>query len=326
MNDKERMMSDVAAALEREPSANLHRFPHYLEFSDGVLTLEGDVEHITAKKRALEVPAALPGVAGIIDRLRKWNIPAEPALSLEPCRRGLPLPGAPLGTRHGKVMAMQGILGIMVGVVIMFMGGGSVMAIEEAEYRVVMSEGLFELRDYAPHVLAETVVDGTLEEAGNLAFRRLFRYISGENRSRGKISMTAPVSQEAAGEKIPMAAPVGQQASGGKWTVSFMMPVSYTLATLPVPDDPAITLRPVPARRMAAVRYSGTWSEKNYLRYRGELESWMRANRITAVGEPVWARYNPPFTLWFLRRNEILIPVAEDYESRSLPTMPVKEK
>jgi len=184
------------------------------------------------------------------------------------------------------------------------------MAIEEAEYRVVTSEGVFELRDYAPHVLAETVVNGTLEEAGNLAFRRLFRYISGENRSRGKIAMTAPVSQEATGEKIPMTAPVGQQATGGKWAVSFMMPVSYNLKTLPVPDDPAITLRPVPARRMAAVRYSGTWSEENYLRYKRELEAWIRSNGFTTIGEPVWARYNPPFTPWFLRRNEILIPVA----------------
>ncbi len=143
------------------------------------------------------------------------------------------------------------------------------MGIEEAGYRVVRSDGIFELRDYAPHILAETVVDGTLEDAGNQAFRRLFRYISGENRSRGKITMTAPVSQEAAGEKIPMTAPVGQQAAGGKWAVSFMMPASSTLATLPLPDDPAITLRAVPARRMAAVRYSGTWSESNYLQYKG---------------------------------------------------------
>src|SRR5512138_1465323 len=143
-------------------------------------------------------------------------------------------------------MTMRGILVLIVCVVLMTLGGCSTMGIEEAGYRVVKSDGIFELRDYAPHILAETVVDGTLEDAGNLAFRRLFRYISGENRSRGKIAMTAPVSQEAAGEKIPMTAPVGQQASGGKWAVSFMMP---PLTTLPVPDDPSITLRPVPARR-----------------------------------------------------------------------------
>jgi hypothetical protein len=198
----------------------------------------------------------------------------------------------------------------MVAAVIIVSGVFPAMAIEEAAYTVVKSAGSFELRDYAPHIIAETVVEGSLEDAGSTAFRRLFRYISGDNRSRGKIAMTAPVSQESKGEKIAMTAPVGQQAVGGKWSVSFTMPSSYTLETLPLPDDASVTIRQVPARRMAVVRYSGTWSEKNYLRYRGELEAWMRENRLTAAGEPVWARYNPPFTLWFLRRNEILIPVT----------------
>jgi effector-binding domain-containing protein len=88
-----------------------------------------------------------------------------------------------------------------------------------------------------------------------------------------------------------------------------MMPASYTLETLPMPVDQKVSLRQVPARRLAAVRYSGTWSKKNYLRYMQELESWINDEGLTIVGEPIWARYNPPFTLWFLRRNEILIPV-----------------
>lgn len=189
------------------------------------------------------------------------------------------------------------------------------MATEETAFTVVKKSGMFELRDYAPHILAETVVEGSLEEAGNKAFRRLFRYISGENRSRDTIAMTAPVSQESAGEKIAMTAPVGQQRSSDKWSVSFTIPASYSMDTLPVPNDPAITLRQVPARRMAAIRYSGTWSEKNYLEYKEKLETWLRENGLKITGEPVWARYNPPFTLWFLRRNEILIPVATRPES-----------
>ena len=168
----------------------------------------------------------------------------------------------------------------------------------------------FEIREYAPHILAEIVVEGNLEEAGNKAFRPLFRYISGDNKSRGKIAMTAPVSQEQKGERISMPAPVSQQSIQGKWAVSFMMPASYTLETLPTPDDPSIKLRQVPARRVAAVRYSGFWSEEKYLLNKAKLEAWIRENRLTVVGEPVWARYNPPFTLWFMRRNEILIPVA----------------
>lgn len=203
-----------------------------------------------------------------------------------------------------------------VAVIFMLTGVINAMAIEEAPYKVVKEAGIFELRDYAPHIVAETFVDGDLEDAGNKAFSRLFRYITGENRSRGKISMTAPVSQEIAGEKIPMTAPVGQQHAQGKWAISFMMPSSYTLETLPTPNDPGITLRQVPARQLAAVRYSGTWSEKNYLRYKGELEKWILDNGFTIIGEPIWARYNPPFTLWFMRRNEILIPVLAAEGSR----------
>jgi hypothetical protein len=103
---------------------------------------------------------------------------------------------------------------------------------------------------------------------------------------------------------------VSQQTSSGKWAVSFMMPATCTLAMLPVPDDNSITLRQVPARRMAAVRYSGTWSEKHYLDYKAQPENWIGENGFEISGEAVWARYNPPFTLWFQRRNEILIPVV----------------
>jgi len=192
---------------------------------------------------------------------------------------------------------------------IVILGRTSAMAVDEASYTVVERDGRFEIRDYAPQILAEVVTDGSLENAGNEAFGTLFRYISGRNRAKAKVAMTAPVGQEAAQEKIPMTAPVGQQATGSQWAVSFMMPATYTLDTLPTPDDPAIHLREVPARRMAAVRYSGTWSEKGYQRHKAMLETWLQSRGLTAAGEPVWARYNPPFTPWFLRRNEVLIPL-----------------
>ncbi len=184
------------------------------------------------------------------------------------------------------------------------------MATEEAPYTVIKTDDIFELREYAPQVLAEIIVEGELENAGNKAFRPLFRYISGDNKSLGKIAMTAPVSQEQKGEKLSMTAPVSLQSVQGKWGVSFTMPASYTMETLPTPDNPNIKLRQVPARRVAAVRYSGFWSEEKYLLNKEKLDRWIRENRFTVVGEPVWARYNPPFTLWFMRRNEILIPVA----------------
>lgn len=199
---------------------------------------------------------------------------------------------------------------IMAVTVIMLIGVIPAMATEEAPYKVLKTDDIFELRQYEPHILAETIVEGDLEGAGNKAFRPLFRYISGDNKSRGKIAMTAPVSQEKKGEKISMTAPVSQQRVQGKWAVSFMMPASSTLETLPTPDDPGITLRLVPARRMASVRYSGFWSEEKYLLHKEKLEKWIRENRYTVTGEPVWARYNAPFTPWFMRRNEILIPVT----------------
>jgi len=193
---------------------------------------------------------------------------------------------------------------------LIFTGVVTAMATEEAPYTVIKTDDSFELREYPPQVLAEIIVEGELEDAGNKAFRPLFRYISGGNKSRSKIAMTAPVSQEQKGEKISMTAPVSQQRVQGKWAVSFMMPASYTMETLPTPDDRNITLHQVPARRVAAVRYSGFWSEEKYRLHKEKLEKWIKDNRFTVTGEPVWARYNPPFTLWFMRRNEILIPVT----------------
>ena len=207
-------------------------------------------------------------------------------------------------------MQMKRIRSVIALTLLMFIGAIPAMATEEAPYTVIKTDDIFELREYAPQVLAEIIVEGELENAGNKAFRPLFRYISGDNKSLGKIAMTAPVSQEQKGEKLSMTAPVSLQSVQGKWGVSFTMPASYTMETLPTPDNPNIKLRQVPARRVAAVRYSGFWSEEKYLLNKEKLDRWIRENRFTVVGEPVWARYNPPFTLWFMRRNEILIPVA----------------
>ncbi|MBV2120328.1 MAG: heme-binding protein [Candidatus Thiodiazotropha sp. (ex Ctena orbiculata)] len=190
-------------------------------------------------------------------------------------------------------------------------GAQQVMAIEEAQYDVIQKESDFEIRDYAPHILAETFVTGTMEDAGSAAFGRLFDYISGNNQSRKEVTMTAPVSQQPAGEKIKMTAPVGQQPDSEGWVVSFMMPSEFTMETLPIPINSKVTLREVPPRRMAAIRYSGFWSESSYLEHKAELLQWIEEAGLTIAGKPVWARYNAPFTPWFMRRNEILIPVSE---------------
>lgn len=187
---------------------------------------------------------------------------------------------------------------------------GTAMAVEEAKYRVLRADEGFELREYESHILAETTVDGAFEDAGSKAFSRLFDYISGNNKQQRKVAMTSPVGQEPTSQEIEMTSPVAQQKKDGKWVVSFMMPASFTLETTPEPKDPKVSIREVPARLIAAVRYSGFWSEESYRLHLGKLQVWMAKNRLTQQGEPIWARYNPPITPWFLRRNEILLPVA----------------
>lgn len=187
------------------------------------------------------------------------------------------------------------------------------MATEEAKYNIVIKDGAFELREYAPQLLAEVNMTGSIEEAGDRAFRPLFNYISGENQSQADIAMTAPVGLQAASEEIAMTAPVGQEKRGtNEWAVSFMMPDSYTIETLPRPTNPDITIREVPARRMAAVRYSGRWTGEKYYTNLEKLTRWIAEQKLIITGEPVWARYNAPFVPWFLRRNEVLIPVTAE--------------
>jgi len=185
-----------------------------------------------------------------------------------------------------------------------------VMAVEEAKYTVTMKQDKLEIREYAPSIVAEVIVNDDFEDASGKAFRKLFNYISGDNTGRSKIAMTAPVSQKPEPEKIAMTSPVGQRKSDQGWAVSFMMPAFYTMESIPLPDDPSVTLREVPAHRAAAIRYSGTWSEKAYKKQLALLLEWIEAENLETTGEPVWARYNAPFTPWFLRRNEILIPVG----------------
>ena len=207
------------------------------------------------------------------------------------------------GTSHIRSLLLAGL--------VFGTAGGVAMGTEEAAYTVEKTDGDFQVRQYAPQVVAETLVEGTLEEAGNKAFRPLFNYISGANRSQGKIAMTAPVAQQRDGEKIAMTAPVGQEAVSNRWAITFMMPTNYTLETLPAPTDEKVRLRAIPARRMAAVRYSGTWSRQRYERNLARLREWMKAQGLAAAGDPVWARYNAPFTPWFLRRNEVLVPLEK---------------
>lgn len=184
------------------------------------------------------------------------------------------------------------------------------MAIEEAKYTVLVKDGRFEVREYETYILAEVEIGGDMELASNQAFRPLFNYISGENRTQTKVAMTTPVSQEQASEKISMTTPVSQERGKDAWAVSFMMPADYSMETIPIPADPRVKLREVPGRRVATIRYSGRWTESGYQQHKKLLEQWIESEGLTVSGTAIWARFNAPYTPWFMRRNEVQIPVS----------------
>ncbi len=183
------------------------------------------------------------------------------------------------------------------------------VGIEKAKYQVIEKEGKFQLRQYKTQIVAETVVESDFDEAGNMAFRRLFNYISGENRKKESIAMTAPVNQKSSSEKIAMTAPVNQQQSEGNYIVSFLMPSKYTMETLPEPLDSSVRLRQIPARKVAVIRYSGSWSRKKYEAKKALLEEFIKKKGLKITGQDIFARYDPPFQIPFLRRNEVLFEV-----------------
>lgn len=187
--------------------------------------------------------------------------------------------------------------------------GPSTLAAEEPKHQVLKKEKDFEVRRYEPYIVAETTVEGLdHDEASNEGFRRLAGYIFGGNTVRQKIDMTAPVTTEAS-QKIEMTVPVTSEQKGGAFRVTFMMPSEFTMETLPVPNDARVKLTEVPARTMAAVSFSGRWTDENFREYTEALRTWVSTQGLKVVGDPVIARYNPPIVPSFFRRNEILIPV-----------------
>lgn len=186
-----------------------------------------------------------------------------------------------------------------------------IMAVEEPEYTVTETSGNYELRTYSPRILAETLVSGSVDSASTAGFRLIADYIFGNNTTRTganeKISMTAPVSIEPESEKISMTAPVSMRQADGQWLVHFVMPSQYNLETLPKPNNPEVTIREVPETNYAVVRFAGFADEKKTAKKTADLLAWLDRKGIIPNGEPELARYNPPWTLPFLRRNEILV-------------------
>ncbi len=193
-------------------------------------------------------------------------------------------------------------------------------AVEEPSYDVVQKLDGAEIRQYAPYVVAQVLVSGPADQAGNQAFPILAGYIFGKNKGSRKFGMTAPVTQAAAPVKLEMTAPVTQAAAAGGYLVQFVLPKGVTLATAPEPLDPRVQLREVPGSRVAVIRYSGFWSQDNYDEHLVKLQQAMRAAHVAWTGEPTLSRYDPPFTPWFLRRNEIWLATEPSSRDGVQPT------
>lgn len=184
-------------------------------------------------------------------------------------------------------------------------------ATEEPEYQVVRELGRVEVRQYAAYTAAEVLVPGPAADAGGQAFPILAGYIFGKNKGEQKMAMTAPVTQTAVPVKLEMTAPVTQTVAPDGFRVQFVLPKGVTLANAPQPLDARIQLRQVLPAQVAVIRYSGFWSESNYGEHLAELQATLRGANLAWSGEPVFSRYNAPFTPWFMRRNEIWLTLAE---------------
>lgn len=181
--------------------------------------------------------------------------------------------------------------------------------VEQPKYTLAERSGNIEIRDYAPMIAAETKVTGDRREAIGDGFRIIADYIFGNNTASKKVPMTAPVTQQGS-EKIAMTAPVTQQGDGKSWRVAFIMPSEYTMDTLPKPNNPAVELKEVPAKRFGMIRFSGMGGQGSLDRHTEELQAFLEARNLTFLSPPTYAFYNPPWTLPFMRRNEVLIEIA----------------
>ncbi len=179
----------------------------------------------------------------------------------------------------------------------------------EPPYKVLVEDGNIEVRQYGEMIVAETVIEGAYGQTGAPGFTRLAGYIFGKNRSKEKLSMTAPVLQEPVSEKTSMTAPVLQEKRGRAWVMAFVMPEGSRLETLPVPLDPAVTLRSVEGKKVGVIRYSGLHSESNLRSYAEKLTGWLAQKGYRILSQPRAASYDPPWTIPFLRRNEVHIDI-----------------
>ncbi len=194
--------------------------------------------------------------------------------------------------------------------IFLFLMSFSVLAIEEPEFTSIEKKGTFEIREYQPKLIAQVLVNGTFDTASNKGFRLLADFIFGNNKTNEgskKIEMTAPVITHDASEKIEMKAPVISEETERGWYISFNMPKQYSRETLPAPNNLEVKIIDVPTEKFAVISFSGLVREKKYTEMLNLLNEEMKKRNLDPKGSVILARYNPPWTLPFLRRNELML-------------------
>jgi hypothetical protein len=184
--------------------------------------------------------------------------------------------------------------------------------VEQAEYRVIKKMRGYEIREYPAHIVAETTVKGEYNNALNEGFRIVAGYIFGNNSKKQGISMTAPVLEKGANsENISMTAPVLETTQGEMHVISFGMPKSYTLQTLPTPTDSRVKIVEVPAKQFAVIKFSWTRTDARVKKLKSKLLELLSRDNIEFLGNPVYAGYNAPWTPPWMTRNEIMIELKK---------------
>jgi hypothetical protein len=180
---------------------------------------------------------------------------------------------------------------------------------DEPHFQVLKNEGVMQIRHYPSLVVAQTEVNADYKKASGLAFQRLAGYIFGNNKKQQSITMTVPVIQQQQAEKLSMTVPVMQQKLGAVWLMTFILPQGYTLSTAPEPLDSAVLIHELPDKKVATIRYSGSLTEQGIEEKSAELIDWLTQQHYQAISPPRSAAYDPPWTLPFLRRNEVHIDI-----------------
>ena len=209
-----------------------------------------------------------------------------------------------------KWTMITSIIGLIL--IVGVLAGPLMSDVEKPDYKVIQSEQNIEIRHYEPMIIAEVEVEGKREDAIRDGFRLIADYIFGNNKVKLDIAMTSPVQQQES-QKIAMTAPVQQQSTGRSWQISFVMPSKYSMESLPEPNNDRVRLKEILTKKFVVIEFSGTNSNENVTKHENQLMNYIEANQLKIIGSPKYAFYNAPWTLPFMRRNEVMIEINQNF-------------